>query len=74
MQNSTYSIHELLTSKVAAILNWIAATTGIMSFTGAINITVALLSLAWVATQLWHHYMYVRPKAKRALERSINQK
>lgn len=54
---------QVLTSKISNALSWVAAFLGIGTLAGLVNLAVGLLSSFWLATQLWHHYKYVRPKA-----------
>ncbi len=62
---------------IKAVVNWLAASLGIGTFLGLINLAVGLLSAAWLAVQLYGYVKYELPikryrrdKAIRDLERA----
>jgi hypothetical protein len=59
------SIHELLSTKTAALVSWVSALLGLGTAIGVVNLLVGVLSACWLTAQLWNHFRYVVPKHKR---------
>lgn len=59
------SLHAWLSSKFAAFVSWASAILGLGTAIGVVNLTVGILSAAWLSAQLWNYFTYTLPKAKR---------
>ncbi len=54
----------------ARVLSYVAATLGIGSFLGLVNLAVGVLSALWLAMQLYGYLRYELPLKKYRLERA----
>lgn len=69
MSNHTVSdLHNFLATKTAACLSWLAAFLGLGTPMGWVSPTVGLLSVCWLAVQLWNYFKYTLPLNKAKLE------
>ncbi len=59
------SIHELLSTKTAALVSWVSAFLGLGTAVGVVNLLVGVLSACWLTAQLWNFATYTVPKNKR---------
>ena len=57
-----------LSPYVKAVISWIAATLGVGTFLGLVNIVVGVLSASWLAYQLWVNIKYELPLKKARLD------
>lgn len=61
--------HDGMLSKTISVINWIAATLGIGTFLGFVNIVVGVLSAGWLLAQLWTHFVYTIPLRKEEMKK-----
>jgi hypothetical protein len=59
------SIHELLSTKTAALVSWVSALLGLGTAIGIVNLVVGVLSACWLTAQLWNFATYTLPKNRR---------
>jgi hypothetical protein len=59
------SLHQILSTKTAALVSWVSALLGLGTAVGVVNLLVGVLSACWLTAQLINHFMYVVPKHKR---------
>ncbi len=59
------SLHQILSTKTAALVSWVSALLGLGTAVGVVNLTVGVLSACWLTAQLWNFWMYTVPKNKR---------
>ncbi len=59
------SLHQMLSSKAAALVSWVSALLGLGTAVGVVNLTVGVLSACWLAAQLLNFFMFTLPKNKR---------
>jgi len=58
-------------SSVQQAATWVASALGLGALAGWVNLFVALLSGAWVATQLWREWRYNIPALRRAKAQAL---
>lgn len=66
-----FDMHSWLSSKAASFASWIAAGLGLSSALGWVQLTVGILSGAWLIVQWWNYFTYTLPLNKAKLA-SVN--
>ena len=73
-------LHQAGTNTVKALVNWVAALLGIGTFLGVVNLSVGVLSAAWLTVQIYGYMAHELPMKrmskqllKRQLERNQTQ-
>jgi hypothetical protein len=59
------SLHQILSTKTAALVSWVSALLGLGTAVGVVNLLVGVLSACWLTAQLWNFATYTLPKNKR---------
>jgi hypothetical protein len=59
------SLHQILSTKTAALVSWVSALLGLGTAVGVVNLLVGVLSACWLTAQLWNYFTYTLPKNKR---------
>ena len=73
-------LHQTDTNTAKAVINWVAAFLGIGTFLGVVNLSVGVLSAAWLTVQIYGYMAHELPMKrmrkqllKRQLERNQTQ-
>jgi hypothetical protein len=59
------SLHQILSTKTAALVSWVSALLGLGTAVGVVNLLVGVLSACWLTAQLWNFATYTLPKNRR---------
>lgn len=74
MKDELLRADHALTAK--SVINWLAATLGIGSFLGLVNLVVGVLSAAWLGVQLYGYLVHELPMKrmrKQILKRELDR-